>query len=408
MKKLYGLPYMGSKNRIAEWVVDNLPYAINFYDVFGGGGSVTHCAMLSGKFRNFHMNDLNPICGAFRQFAQGEISDERLNRWISRAEYYECKDNDPVAFFAYSFGGNGENYLYAKEIEPFKKALHESRVFGDPSTLREMGIQTDSRKWLYNNCEKVKQLYTDWYLKTILKTTMRYEDYKTTINNRIKEREAELRNYLLDAFKKSGLKTLRQVGEYIGNNMERHYFGVSQWVFPSEENYNKMREIMPLPLEYAEIYGLGINKDDAVDMRVLLNLAELSAFYSLENMGNVRRLKSLRGLNGAEHLTVTNASYDAIEIAPNSVIYADPPYRDTCSYVVGAFNHDQFYEWCLHQTELVIVSEYYMPEPDFTPVAQIELNCTLSATNNGKKVKERLFVPTKQLAKFRQRAGFLF
>jgi len=107
-------------------------------------------------------------------------------------------------------------------------------------------------------------------------------------------------------------------------------------------------------------------------------------------------------------LTVTNASYDAIEIAPNSVIYADPPYRDTCSYVVGAFNHDQFYEWCLHQTELVIVSEYYMPEPDFTPVAQIELNCTLSATNNGKKVKERLFVPTKQLAKFRQRAGFLF
>ena len=37
MSKRYGLPYMGSKNQIAEWVVAQLPSAENFYDLFCGG-----------------------------------------------------------------------------------------------------------------------------------------------------------------------------------------------------------------------------------------------------------------------------------------------------------------------------------------------------------------------------------
>ena len=36
----YGLPYKGSKNGIADWIVDNLPSADVFVDLFfGGGGS---------------------------------------------------------------------------------------------------------------------------------------------------------------------------------------------------------------------------------------------------------------------------------------------------------------------------------------------------------------------------------
>lgn len=34
----YGLPYKGSKNKIAEWVVDTLPRADVFVDLFFGGG----------------------------------------------------------------------------------------------------------------------------------------------------------------------------------------------------------------------------------------------------------------------------------------------------------------------------------------------------------------------------------
>lgn len=34
----YGMPYMGSKSRIAEAIISRLPPAKHFYDVFGGGG----------------------------------------------------------------------------------------------------------------------------------------------------------------------------------------------------------------------------------------------------------------------------------------------------------------------------------------------------------------------------------
>lgn len=48
----YGIPYMGSKNRIAEWILNHIPSADNFYDLFCGGCAVTHCAMLQNKFKH--------------------------------------------------------------------------------------------------------------------------------------------------------------------------------------------------------------------------------------------------------------------------------------------------------------------------------------------------------------------
>ena len=34
----YGMPYKGSKSRIAEEIISRMPRAKHFYDVFGGGG----------------------------------------------------------------------------------------------------------------------------------------------------------------------------------------------------------------------------------------------------------------------------------------------------------------------------------------------------------------------------------
>ena len=46
----YGLPYKGSKNAIAEWVLSQLPRADVFVDAFGGGGAITHAALILGKY----------------------------------------------------------------------------------------------------------------------------------------------------------------------------------------------------------------------------------------------------------------------------------------------------------------------------------------------------------------------
>ena len=55
----YGVPYQGSKNQIAEWVVDNLPKAEYFVDLFCGGCAVTHRALISGKYQRFIINDID-------------------------------------------------------------------------------------------------------------------------------------------------------------------------------------------------------------------------------------------------------------------------------------------------------------------------------------------------------------
>lgn len=53
----YGIPYLGSKSRIAPWVIEHLPRADTLVDIFAGGCAVTHAAMLSGKFGKIIAND---------------------------------------------------------------------------------------------------------------------------------------------------------------------------------------------------------------------------------------------------------------------------------------------------------------------------------------------------------------
>ena len=50
---------MGSKNQIAKDIINALPSGDRFVDLFAGGCSMTHCAMLSGKYKCFLANDLN-------------------------------------------------------------------------------------------------------------------------------------------------------------------------------------------------------------------------------------------------------------------------------------------------------------------------------------------------------------
>lgn len=55
----YGISYCGSKNRLAKDIVNILPEGKRFVDLFCGGCAITHCAMLSGKYDQFLINDLN-------------------------------------------------------------------------------------------------------------------------------------------------------------------------------------------------------------------------------------------------------------------------------------------------------------------------------------------------------------
>lgn len=119
----FGMPYMGSKNSIAAWIVNQLPPAEHFYDVFGGGGAITHAAVLSGKYKTVHYNELNPlVCKGFDMAVNGKFKDE--TRWISREDFFRLRDSDPYAAICFSFGNNLRDYLYGKDIEDYKRSLH--------------------------------------------------------------------------------------------------------------------------------------------------------------------------------------------------------------------------------------------------------------------------------------------
>lgn len=121
---------MGSKNLIAERLVSQFPRAEYFVDLFAGGCAMTHAAFLSGKFKNFICNDLD-FRGVelFKQAVSGKFKNE--NRWISRDDFYKLKDSDLYVRFCWSFGNNQKDYLYSKQKERQKRALHYAILFDD-------------------------------------------------------------------------------------------------------------------------------------------------------------------------------------------------------------------------------------------------------------------------------------
>lgn len=90
--------------------------------------------------------------------------------------------------------------------------------------------------------------------------------------------------------------------------------------------------------------------------------------------------------------------YRSVTIPDNSVIYCDIPYLGTNPYTGKGnnFNHDQFYQWCQKQRQPLFISSYDMPRSMFVCVLEMNHLTTLSATANGKKVTERIFVPRHQ------------
>lgn len=121
---------MGSKNLIAERLVSQFPRAEYFVDLFAGGCAMTHAAFLSGKFKKFICNDLD-FRGVelFKQAVSGKFKNE--NRWISRDDFYKLKDSDLYVRFCWSFGNNQKDYLYSKQRERQKRALHYAILFDD-------------------------------------------------------------------------------------------------------------------------------------------------------------------------------------------------------------------------------------------------------------------------------------
>lgn len=118
--------------------------------------------------------------------------------------------------------------------------------------------------------------------------------------------------------------------------------------------------------------------------------ASKSRNYMIECSNNI-----LKQLNNTKGVNFVYSDYKDLYIPSNSLIYCDPPYKNSTGYITGNFNHDEFWEWCRNKARegyKIFISEYVAPS-DFKCVWSKEIKCGLGHRENSKSIDrtEKLF-----------------
>ena len=309
----YGLPYKGSKNRIAKKILDVLPAAPVLYDVFAGGCAITHAALLSGKYSRVVANDINGmIPHAFETAINGGFRNE--DRWISRDDFQRLYKTDPYVAICFSFGNNLHEYCYARELEPYKRALHYAIFWKDTAPWRELCPETADalKKAVESEQDRHKRrIKAGRAIVTALKAGLMNGTIDPAVMNKSiyrkirKEKTPGLR--LQSAESVERLKTLETL-----------------------ENDERLQRLERL--------------ESLERFERLKNLETLQTDESLCRLQSLERLERINSTDVPPVLTVTTGDYRALNFERGGIIYCDPPYKNTGQYhTVGTFDFEAFY-----------------------------------------------------------------
>ena len=363
----YGLPYKGSKNKLAERIVRLLPKRTNLVDLFCGGCAVSHAALLMGKYEHIHINDINWMCPTlFIDALNGKYNDE--NRWISREDFFRLKDTDPYVAVVWSFGNNLRDYLYSKEIEPLKKAIHYAMFFSDYSLGKELGHDLS-------------------FIDPIQDLQKRYLAVKHYFNRLDKSQQQSF---------EGGAESAQYQLAKLGWNKEAH---PDRGLKPDIQTWRHGVQQPLLGSSQSSAIKATATSRDVVQKKKITGQVEHG-----ERTGRVASLAIPRAaaqsaqIFGGQILPIASSvlDYEEVAIPEDSVIYCDIPYEDTNVYnKAEGFDYERFYQWCERQTQPVFISSYQMPEDRFDCIEEFTHRSTLSATANNL-VTERIYVPKHQ------------
>ena len=168
----YGIPYMGSKSIICASLALNFPKADHFYDLFGGGFSMSHYMLKnkSARYKQFHYNEIKAdITTLVKKAINGDYNYKVFKpQWVSREKFFKNLD-DPYIRCCWSFGNNQKSYLFGSDIEPYKKSMHQAVVFGEFDSLASEVLRFD--KWPQKISEiKQRRMYLRQLIEHYRKT----------------------------------------------------------------------------------------------------------------------------------------------------------------------------------------------------------------------------------------------
>jgi site-specific DNA-adenine methylase len=157
----YGIPYQGSKTKLIEKIARFFPNADHFYDLFGGGFSVSHYMLIHRRksYKHFHYNELRPgLCELIRDAISGKYSYDNFKPpFVSREEFFAKKESCAYTKIIWSFGNNGEDYLFGKELEAPKRSMHMAVVFDEFDSFMRDFFKID--RWPIDLTITGKRLY---------------------------------------------------------------------------------------------------------------------------------------------------------------------------------------------------------------------------------------------------------
>ena len=373
MRKNYGLPYMGSKNKLAEEIVNFLPQKKVLVDLFGGGGAISDCASQSGKYEKIIYNELNTLISeTFQKAINGEYENER--RWVSREEFEKLKKADGYVAICFSFSNNCNNYMYGPKIEPYKRAYHYAIVFDDFGPFNE--------------------LFDDETTEKIKKSVEGITDLK---ERRIKFSHA-LGDYILSLERCEHLESNEKL-DTVKCTVDVHptYIGHVNQHLQYKERLDLLKRTICEKIHCNE----NLERQERVS-----TLKHTMNVYALENYG-LGRDSITHGIGSTFQnrvleeapIEVFNKAYTDVELPSpeDCVIYCDIPYKNTTSYTTGSFDYERFYKWCQEKTSegyQIYVSSYELPEELFISVWEKQRHCK-ATSGSGKKVVEKIYTVRK-------------
>lgn len=397
---------MGSKNKLAERIVRFLPKRDNLVDLFCGGCAVSHAALLMGKYRHIHINDLNWMCPTlFIDALNGKYNDD--TRWISREDFFRLRDTDPYVAVVWSFGNNLRNYLYSQEIEPLKRAIHYAIFFSDYEPGRELGHDLS----FVDDIGDVQRRYI-----AVKRYFSQFGHFQQQSFEGGRCKSSTLLGHcgstLCGGGKLRDCNTPKPSADSTPTSSHTGGASASARLETAERRLNISRNIT----RWSEPRGGGVpsgtnaqrncNTRNVADSRCFKKKlqatlgtntgSEPTALHRLQYRERQHAMPVHQGGGQALPITSSVLDYAEVEIPKGSVIYCDIPYEGTNVYN-GAehFDYGRFYRWAESQTEPVFISSYDMPRDRFDCVAEWDHRCTLNDRNNNA-VKERIFVPKNQ------------
>jgi len=210
---------------------------------------------------------------------------------------------------------------------------------------------------------------------------MQYMGSKRRIANKIInyiELKRSPDSYWVEPFAGSCSILANAKGKRIGSDINKELISMFKalqdgWIPPGEVSEERWRAIKNNKSDFPDYLVAFVGFACSYGGRYFEGYARNKQGTNYAQQGRNALLKRIKKLS---EVTFYCCQYYDLNIPPKSIIYCDPPYKNTKSYGFD-FNHNEFYQWCKDQVKKghkVYISEYESP---FKEVWSCEINCRL-------------------------------